>query len=206
MSPFSTRRLTTLHFANKTNIATTLHSKLSTAFKQLSASYWMEKLPVSLLASAWVLFKPKRFYDLNISLAKCKNNIPAQRIWRTYDTYALKANKGLRLGWRSILRKIPVHRCWKVFSALPQCADRDTKWTFSVDTFTSTKSTHWKNSNILATCPKVHNSMLNVNIHGSVHRSMTLEKQPTRCNLVIEYIIPPFMGSWTCFKRHTAHH
>jgi len=42
--------------------------------------------------------EPKRFYDLNIPLAKCKNNIPRQRILRTYDTYALKANKGLRLG------------------------------------------------------------------------------------------------------------
>ena len=47
-----------------------------------------------------------------------------------------------------------------MFSALPQCADRDTKWTFSVDTFTLTKSTYWKNSNVLATRPKVHNSIL----------------------------------------------
>ena len=53
-----------------------------------------------------------------------------------------------------------------MFSALPQCADRDTKWIFSVDTFTSTKSTHWKNSNILATRPKVHNSILKVNPSG----------------------------------------
>jgi hypothetical protein len=66
----------------------------------------MEKLPVPLLASARVLFEPKRFYDLHISLAKCKNNIPAQRILRTYDTYAQKANKGLRFAWRSIFRKI----------------------------------------------------------------------------------------------------
>jgi hypothetical protein len=58
----------------------------------------MEKLPVTLSASARVLFEPKRFYDLNISLAKCNNNIPAQGIVRTYDTYALKTNKGLRLG------------------------------------------------------------------------------------------------------------
>ena len=106
--------------------------------------------------------EPKRFYDLNIPLAKCKNNITAQRILRTYDTYALKANKGLRLGWRSILRKMWVHRCWKVFSMLPQCADRDTKWIFSVDTFTSTKSTHWQNSNKPVTHPKVHISRLKV--------------------------------------------
>jgi hypothetical protein len=39
-------------------------------------------------------------------------------------------------------------------------ADRDTKWTFRVDTFTSTISTHWKNSNILATRPKVHNRLM----------------------------------------------
>ena len=45
-----------------------------------------------------VLREPKMFYDLNIPLAKCKNNLTAQRILRTYDTYALKANKGLRLG------------------------------------------------------------------------------------------------------------
>ena len=42
--------------------------------------------------------EPKRFYDLNIPLATCRNNIPAQRILRTYDTYALKASKDLRLG------------------------------------------------------------------------------------------------------------
>jgi len=58
----------------------------------------MEKLPVPLTASAWVLLEPKRFYDPKIPLAKCKNNIPAQRILRTYDTYVLKANKGLSLG------------------------------------------------------------------------------------------------------------
>jgi hypothetical protein len=126
----------------------------------------MEKLSVILSASSQVLFEPKRFYDLNISLARCKNNIPAQGIIRTYDTYVLKANKGLRLGWQMILRKIPVHRYWKVFSTLPQCADRYTKSTFSVDTFTSPKSTHWKNSNIqvLATHPKVHNSTLKVKV------------------------------------------
>jgi hypothetical protein len=56
------------------------------------------KVACPFLSSAGVLFEPKRFYDLNISLAKCKNNIPAQRILRTCDTYALKANKGLRLG------------------------------------------------------------------------------------------------------------
>jgi len=51
-----------------------------------------------------------------------------------------------------------------VFSALPQCADRHINWTFSVvETFTSTKSTHWQNSNELATRPKVHISSLKVN-------------------------------------------
>jgi hypothetical protein len=89
-----------------------------------------------------VLREPKMFYDLNIPLAKCKSNLTAQRILRTYDTYALKANKSLRLGWRSIFWKILVQTYWKVFSALPQCADRDAKWIFNVDTFTSTKSTH----------------------------------------------------------------
>jgi len=28
----------------------------------------------------------------------------------------------------------------------------------------------------------------------------------TRCNLVIEFIIPPFIEGSTCFERHTAHH
>ena len=42
--------------------------------------------------------EPKRFYDLNITLAKCKNNIPAQRILRTYDTFALEANLGPNVG------------------------------------------------------------------------------------------------------------
>jgi len=58
----------------------------------------MENLPVPFTACTRVLHEPKMFYNLNIPLAKCKNNIPAQRILRTYDTYALKANKGLRLG------------------------------------------------------------------------------------------------------------
>ena len=49
-------------------------------------------------ASARVLHEHKSFYDLKIPLAKCKNNIPMQRILITYDTYALKANNGLRLG------------------------------------------------------------------------------------------------------------
>jgi len=26
------------------------------------------------------------------------------------------------------------------------------------------------------------------------------------CNLVIEFIIPPFIEGWTCFEQHTAHH
>ena len=58
----------------------------------------MENLPVPFTVSTRVLREPKRFYDLNIPLAKYKNNIPVQRILRTDNTYALKANKGLRLG------------------------------------------------------------------------------------------------------------
>ena len=50
-----------------------------------------------------------------------------------------------------------------MFSVLPQCKDRDTNWAFSVDTFTSTKSTHWQNSNELATRPKVPISSLKAN-------------------------------------------
>jgi len=35
---------------------------------------------------------------------------------------------------------------------------------------------------------------------------MNQYKQPTRCNLVIEFIIPKFIEGSTCFKRHTFHH
>ena len=55
-------------------------------------------MPVPLRASVRVLCERKRFYDLNSPLAKCKNNLPVQRILRTYDTYALTVNKGLGLG------------------------------------------------------------------------------------------------------------
>jgi hypothetical protein len=44
------------------------------------------------------------------------------------------------------------------------------------------------------------------NIHGSVHRSMTQEKQPTRCILVIEFIILLFIEGSTCFERHATRH
>ena len=64
-----------------------------------------------------------------------------------------------------------------MFSALPQCADRDTNWTFVVDTFTSTKSTHWKNSNILATRPKVHNSIPKVNMYAPTEDKVDKEKE-----------------------------
>ena len=63
----------------------------------LQASEW--KICLSLLEPLLGCYmNPKRFYDLIIPLAKCKNNILAQRILRTYDTYAPKANKGLSLG------------------------------------------------------------------------------------------------------------
>jgi hypothetical protein len=35
--------------------------------------------------------------------------------------------------------------------------------------------------------------------------SLQLEIE-TRCNLVIEFIIPKFVEGSTCFERHTAHH
>jgi hypothetical protein len=37
---------------------------------------------------------------------------------------------------------------------------------------------------------------------GSVHSEEIL----TRCSFVIEFIIPKFIESSTCFKWHTAHH
>jgi len=33
-----------------------------------------------------------------------------------------------------------------------------------------------------------------------------LWKEPTRCNHVVEFIIPVFLNCSTCFGRHTAHH
>jgi len=32
------------------------------------------------------------------------------------------------------------------------------------------------------------------------------QKQPTRCSLVTEFIIPPFIKGPTCFERYAAHH
>jgi len=31
-------------------------------------------------------------------------------------------------------------------------------------------------------------------------------KEPTRCDRVVEFIIPTFLNCSTCFGRHTAHH
>jgi hypothetical protein len=56
----------------------------------------MENLPLAFTVSTRVSPEPKRVYDLNIPLAECKNDIPAQTILRTYDSYALQANKRLR--------------------------------------------------------------------------------------------------------------
>jgi hypothetical protein len=38
------------------------------------------------------------------------------------------------------------------------------------------------------------------NINGSLHRSMIQYKQPTICNLVTEFIIPPFIKGSTFFE------
>jgi hypothetical protein len=35
---------------------------------------------------------------------------------------------------------------------------------------------------------------------------MNQQKQPQRCNLVTEFIIPKFIEGSTCFERHTVHH
>jgi hypothetical protein len=36
------------------------------------------------------------------------------------------------------------------------------------------------------------------------YKCMTQYKQPTKCNLVIEFIIPPFIEGLTCFERHST--
>ena len=41
------------------------------------------------------------------------------------------------------------------------------------------------------------------NFREAVYDSVEI---PTRCNFVIEFIIPKFIEGWTCFERHTAHH
>jgi hypothetical protein len=42
---------------------------------------------------------------------------------------------------------------------------------------------------------------------GTVWRNReNSQKEPTRCNRVVEFIIPVFLNCLTCFGRHTAHH
>jgi hypothetical protein len=36
--------------------------------------------------------------------------------------------------------------------------------------------------------------------------SQISKKEPTRCNRVLEFIIPMFLNCSTCFGRHSAHH
>ena len=38
------------------------------------------------------------------------------------------------------------------------------------------------------------------------HKWLLSYKEPTRCNCVVEFIIPLFLNCSTCFGRHTAHH
>jgi hypothetical protein len=62
-------------------------------------------------------------------------------------------------------------------------------------------------------CEALISSKENVNISGLSKVQMKFkqfsifqENKPTRCNLVIEFIIPPFIEGSTCFERHTVHH
>ena len=43
-------------------------------------------------------------------------------------------------------------------------------------------------------------------VHGSVYRNIELRKEPTRCDRVVEFIIPMFLNCSTCFGRHNTHH
>jgi len=44
-------------------------------------------------------------------------------------------------------------------------------------------------------------------VRGSVDHNINLvEKKPTRCDHVVEFIIPMLLNCSTCFERHTAHH
>jgi hypothetical protein len=43
-------------------------------------------------------------------------------------------------------------------------------------------------------------------VHRSAHHYINLKKLPTRCDRVLEFIIPVFLNCSTCFERHTAHY
>ena len=40
----------------------------------------------------------------------------------------------------------------------------------------------------------------------AVNKYIISQKEPTRCNRVVEFVIPKFLNCSTCFGRHTAHH
>jgi hypothetical protein len=42
--------------------------------------------------------------------------------------------------------------------------------------------------------------------HVHPNRTLTSYKQPTRCDRLVEFIIPMFLNCLTCSERHTAHH
>jgi hypothetical protein len=73
-------------------------------------------------------------------------NLARQRIFRTYDTYAVKANKGLRVVF------LARYDSTAVFSVATMCGQRH-KVDLQCSNFTSPKSTHWKSSDILAARP-----------------------------------------------------
>jgi hypothetical protein len=58
------------------------------------------------------------------------------------------------------------------------------------------------------TCEKRMARKYSTQIRGyeTLFLNMTQDKEPTGCNLVIEFIIPPFIEGSTCFERHTSHH
>jgi hypothetical protein len=45
-----------------------------------------------------------------------------------------------------------------------------------------------------------------LDVHGSVHRNINLIEKLTKCDRVVEFIIPVFHNCSTCFGRHTAHY
>jgi hypothetical protein len=45
-----------------------------------------------------------------------------------------------------------------------------------------------------------------LDVHGSVHHNINHIEKPTKCDRVVEFMIPLFLNCLTCLERHAAHH
>ena len=94
MSPFHMWNLTTLHVEENSSATTVSYSKLSAERNRTSARYFGGNVSFHHLRTVTHLpvNNTIRFYDPNIPFTKCKNQLPAQYFFMTYDTYAFRAN------------------------------------------------------------------------------------------------------------------